>query len=271
MNRRKAILCIGLLTLAFSISLYAVTTSKVEAKNYQTTLNYGEYYHIASRRNMSDTGSIFWSFTGTNNSTGIEVWIFDEGNFTEFQNNTIAFGYLESDGSHYIDSGTWDVLYNNKWYVVFIHNQLLGGSTDLTIEVNFNRGLIVQTEVWYIVGIGAIFFVVVAIILWDQIRQARKKSSLHQTAHGSPSSFDRESKTRMMTKLDKRESRIRRERILEGGTLPTLSELVVYFPSNNEKITTAEVDVRGKTAIKSIVWINNQASFVDVDGSFIGT
>lgn len=126
-------------------------------------------------------------------------------------------------------------------------------------------------EIWYIVGIGAIFFVVVAIILWDQIRQARKKSSLHQTAHGSPSSFDRESKTRMMTKLDKRESRIRRERILEGGSLPTLSELVVYFPSNNEKITTAEVDVRGKTAIKSIVWINNQASFVDVDGSFIGT
>ncbi len=126
-------------------------------------------------------------------------------------------------------------------------------------------------EIWYIVGIGAIFFVVVAIILWDQIRQARRKSGLDQTAHGTPSSFDRESKTRMMTKLDKRESRIRRERILEGGTLPTLSELVVYFPSNNEKIKTAEVDVRGKTAIKSIVWINNQASFVDVDGSFIGT
>lgn len=126
-------------------------------------------------------------------------------------------------------------------------------------------------EIWYIVGIGAIFFVVVAIILWDQIRQARRKGGLSQTAHGTPSSFDRESKTRMMTKLDKRESRIRRERILEGGTLPTLSELVVYFPSNNEKINTAEVDVRGKTAIKSIVWINNQASFVDVDGSFIGT
>ncbi|MBK5113671.1 MAG: hypothetical protein KGD59_12430 [Candidatus Heimdallarchaeota archaeon] len=126
-------------------------------------------------------------------------------------------------------------------------------------------------EVWYIVGIGAIFFTVVGFILWDQIRQQRKKSSLDQGSHGSPSSFDKESKTRMMTKLDQRESRIRRERILEGGTLPTLNELVVYFPSKNEKITTAEVDVRGKTAIKSIVWINNQASFVDVDGSFIGT
>ncbi len=124
---------------------------------------------------------------------------------------------------------------------------------------------------WYIVGIGGIFLLVVAVIIWDQIRQAKKKSSLDQTAHGSPSSFDSESKTKMMSRLDKRESQLRRERILEGGTLPELSELVVYFPTRNEKITSTEVDVRGKTAVKSIVWINNQAAFVDVDGSFIGT
>ena len=270
MNRKKAILCIGLLTLAFYISLYAITVSMVEAKDYQTTLNYGEYYHVFTKRNMDNTTSIYWSFEGSNILVGIEVWIFDENNFTLFQSDTSsASGFQQSDGSHNNGSSTWGVFHLDKWYVVFWHNQLLGDSTDLDIEVIFNRGL--QTEVWYIVGIALIFMVVVSIILWDQIRQVRKKSSLLQTAHGSPSSFDRESKTRMMTKLDKRESRIRRERILEGGSLPTLSELVVYFPSNNERITTAEVDVRGKTAIKSIVWINNQASFVDVDGSFIGT
>lgn len=271
MTRKKAVLCIGLLTLVFYISLFAVTNSKVESKNYQTTLNYGDYYHITSRRNLTDTGSIEWSFTGSNNSTGIEVRIFDEYNFTEFQNGSIAFGYLESDGTHYIDSGTWDVLYNNKWTVVFIHNQLLGDPTNLSIDVNFNRGGLIESELWYVLGILGIFIVIVSIFLINHLLQAKKKSSLEQTAHGTPSSFDRDSKTRMMTKLDKRESRIRRERILEGGTLPTLTELVVYFPSNNVKITTAEIDVRGKTAIKSIVWINNQASFVDVDGSFIGT
>lgn len=128
-----------------------------------------------------------------------------------------------------------------------------------------------ENSLYYILGIVGIFVIVIGIIVWDQIRSARKKRDSNTSAHGSPSSFDAESKTKMMTKLDKRESLIRRERILEGEVLPELSELVVYFPSKNEKIDTVEVDVRGKTAIKSIVWINNQASFVDVDGSFIGT
>ncbi|MHA1125996.1 MAG: hypothetical protein ACTSQX_10255 [Candidatus Heimdallarchaeota archaeon] len=127
-------------------------------------------------------------------------------------------------------------------------------------------------DVLMIVGIVIIFGIVIAVILWDQIRNARKLSkNLDKSAHGSPSSFDAESKTKMMTRIDKRESKIRRERVLEGGTLPELTELAVYTPTLNEKISTPEVDVRGKTAIKSIVWINNQASFVDVDGSFIGT
>ncbi|HUT81543.1 MAG TPA: hypothetical protein VMZ29_10110 [Candidatus Bathyarchaeia archaeon] len=128
-----------------------------------------------------------------------------------------------------------------------------------------------MAEIWYLIGFGSIIIVVVLIFLIDQIRQARKKGTLETTAHGSPSSYDPDSKLKMMTRLDKRESMIRRERILEGGTLPEISELIVYFPNMNEKITSPEVDVRGKTAVKSIVWINNQASFVDVDGSFIGT
>jgi hypothetical protein len=128
-----------------------------------------------------------------------------------------------------------------------------------------------ENSLYYILGFVGIFVIVIFVIIWDQIRSARKKRAADTTAHGSPSSFDSESKTKMMTKLDKRESLIRRERILEGEVLPELSELVVYFPPKNEKIDAVEVDVRGKTAIKSIVWINNQASFVDVDGSFIGT
>ncbi len=128
-----------------------------------------------------------------------------------------------------------------------------------------------MAEIWYLVGFGSILLIVVLIFLIDQIRQARKKGTLESTAHGSPSSYDSESKLKMMTRLDKRESKIRRERILDGGTLPEISELIVYFPNMNEKLNSTEVDVRGKTAVKSIVWINNQAAFVDVDGSFIGT
>ncbi|MHA1244222.1 MAG: hypothetical protein ACTSP7_06560 [Candidatus Heimdallarchaeota archaeon] len=74
-----------------------------------------------------------------------------------------------------------------------------------------------------IVGITIVFSIVVVVILWDQIRNARRQSrDLAKSAHGSPSSFDAESKTKMMTRIDKRESMIRRERILEGGTLPEL-------------------------------------------------
>ncbi|MHA1212489.1 MAG: hypothetical protein ACTSSH_08515, partial [Candidatus Heimdallarchaeota archaeon] len=128
-----------------------------------------------------------------------------------------------------------------------------------------------ENSVWYFVGFGSIIVVVVLIFLIDQIRQGRKKSTLEGSPHSSPSSFDSDSKIKMITRLDKRESKMRRERILEGGTLPELSELIIYFPSMNEKITSTEVDVRGKTAIRSIVWINDQAAFVDVDGSYIGT
>jgi hypothetical protein len=126
-------------------------------------------------------------------------------------------------------------------------------------------------ELLMIIGIVVIFVLILAVILWDQIRQMRKKSTLSKAAPSSPSSFDKESKTKMMSQLDKRENKKRRERILEGGTIPELSELVIYYPTRNEKITTPAIDVRGKTAIKSIVWINDQAAFVDVDGSFIGS
>ncbi|HUU79204.1 MAG TPA: hypothetical protein VMX55_12735 [candidate division Zixibacteria bacterium] len=128
-----------------------------------------------------------------------------------------------------------------------------------------------ENELYMILGIVGIFIAVIGVIFWSQIRQARKRSSLEQETHVSPSSFDAESKTKMMTRLDKRESQLRRERILEGGTLPELSELMIYSPTKDEKINTPEVDVRGKTAVRSIVWINNQAAFVDVDGSFIGS
>ncbi|NHJ31604.1 MAG: hypothetical protein FK732_01960 [Asgard group archaeon] len=101
MNRKKAILCIGLLTLALSISLYTITTSNVVAKDYQATLSYGEYYHVAYKRTLDNTSSIEWSFTGTSTSVGIEVWVFNDVNFTIFQGDTTSDdGYQLSDGSY---------------------------------------------------------------------------------------------------------------------------------------------------------------------------
>lgn len=128
-----------------------------------------------------------------------------------------------------------------------------------------------EMQLYMILGISGIFVLVIGSILWNQIRQARKGSSLSESAHGSPSSFDAETKTKMLFRLDKRETQLRRERILEGGTLPELSELIIYSPVKDEKIDSPEVDIRGKVAIKSIVWVNCQAAFVDVDGSFIGS
>ncbi len=128
-----------------------------------------------------------------------------------------------------------------------------------------------ETELYMILGVTGIFVLVIGAILWNQIRQTRKKSNLSESAQGSPSSFNAEDKTKKIFRLDKRETQLRRERILEGGTLPELSELIIYSPLKNEKIDSKEVDIRGKVAIKSIVWINCQAAFVDVDGSFIGS
>ena len=57
-------------------------------------------------------------------------------------------------------------------------------------------------NVLMIVGIAVVFGIVIAVILWDQIRNARKQSkNLDKSAQGSPSSFDAESKTKMMTRI----------------------------------------------------------------------
>ncbi|MBD3189234.1 MAG: hypothetical protein GF308_01245 [Candidatus Heimdallarchaeota archaeon] len=128
-----------------------------------------------------------------------------------------------------------------------------------------------STDIIMIVGIVAVFALLIAALLWNQLRGRNKESRVGDSAYASPSSFESEQKTKMMSKIDKRQSQLRRERILEGGTLPELQELVIYSPEKNERISSTEVDVRGKSAIKSIVWVNNRAAFVDVDGSFIGT
>lgn len=125
--------------------------------------------------------------------------------------------------------------------------------------------------IYMIIGISVVFAVLLFFLLWHQIKETRQKKKQEEESYGGLSIFKSESKTDMITQIEKRESQIRREQILEGGTMPELSEIVIYSPFNNDKISTPEVDVRGKTALKSIVWVNNYAAFVDVDGSFIGT
>ncbi|NHJ48491.1 MAG: hypothetical protein FK733_11965 [Asgard group archaeon] len=270
MTKKKTIISICILVLTFTVSLYSVLLYETQAASYQTTLDYGDDYHISSNKKYGDRSTLDWSFEGSDNTTGINVFVLDENNYTLYMGSNPAYLFNLSNGAEYTDSGVWAIPYYDIWHIVFL-NQVNESSTTLTIEISFSRNLLARNELWYVIGITGIVVIVVSIIIFDQVRGYRKKKGIDSSAHGSPSSFDAESKTKMLTKLDKRESRIRRERILEGETLPELSELVIYFPGKNEKIDAVEVDVRGKTAIKSIVWVNNQAAFVDVDGSFIGT
>lgn len=139
LRNRKRIL--GLLVLfSFTIPFFT-NIGLAQAKSYQVILSYGEYFYASSGRSIDETGSIDWSFSGSNAIIGIEVWVLDETNFALFQaDSPSAVGYEQSDGSYYSDSGSWNVQEFGKWWIVFWHNQLLGGSTTLTIEVDFISG-----------------------------------------------------------------------------------------------------------------------------------
>jgi len=137
-NRKRMI---GLLVLFSLTVLFFTNLGLAQGKSYQVTLSFSEYFSVSSGRTMDETGSIDWSFSGSNIVVGINVWILDETNFALFEaDNPSAVGYEQSDGSYYSDSGSWNVQALDTWWIVFLHDQLIGGSTTLTIEVDFIGG-----------------------------------------------------------------------------------------------------------------------------------
>ncbi|MHA1794066.1 MAG: PPC domain-containing protein [Promethearchaeota archaeon] len=80
------------------------------------------------------TGYIHWSFSGTNNQAGIEVFAVDSGNFTRLKNSQSYSYYLLSNGQYYSASGNFYPTYLSDWSIVFKH---VGPSSDPT-NLSFN-------------------------------------------------------------------------------------------------------------------------------------
>lgn len=100
------------------------------------TLDYDEY--VALYQNDAEKGgTIEWSFEGSNDYVGIEVWMFTVSEYNAFISGNSANGYQLSDGEYYIDSGTFTIPTSDDWYIVFWNTDSDEQSTYLTYEATY--------------------------------------------------------------------------------------------------------------------------------------
>jgi len=173
-NRRL----LAIIVISCLIAITSLSFNKVAGTNYSVTLYYGEYFYTSSIGTIGIEGFVDWSFSGSNEFVGIDVYIMDEVNFWAFDYDLFfSEGYTVSDGSYYDDFGSFDFPKTRTWYIVFFHNDLTSmlQSTTLDITVDFNYGgfglgillLIIILPIVVVVGIITLIVVLV-------IRKKRK-------------------------------------------------------------------------------------------------
>jgi len=163
---------IGIIAVSTFLTVAIIGIQQASAGNYSCYLVYGEHYAVFSSNSMTTADSIFWSFSATNGVL-LDVWILDDYNFSIYDNDGIFSGHQVSNYEGTYDSGTFDIPYEDKWYVIFVHDDSaeLFVTTHVIIEVNFigiggdsNLGLIlgIVIPVVVVIVVGAVVGSVIA-------------------------------------------------------------------------------------------------------------
>jgi len=176
-------LIIGVAITGIFLTLFFVSNTPVEAQSYNITIPYGGDFSVYSEGIMDTTGDIYWSFSATNN-VYLDVWICDDYNYDIFDGGGTAEGYHVSNFEDYYDSGTFDIPYEDKWYVIFMNNDYYEyTSTSVSITVNFH-GVQTGSNLILILVIVIPVVVVIAIVglaVGLSVRNKRKKAEIVQT------------------------------------------------------------------------------------------
>jgi len=164
---------LGLIAVFVIVAITVVGLSSAQGKDYSANLELLEYFSVGPSRTMDETGTIEWAFTGSNTAVGITVIIMDEENYLLFvADDPAALGYIVSDGSYYSHSGTFTIPELDKWYVVFMHLDVLVPLQTSTVNmtVNFIGGglaiwLLIIIIVAPIVVVGGIITLIVVLLI----------------------------------------------------------------------------------------------------------
>ena len=88
--------------------------------SFSANLTMNQYAPVYAEAEGLD--QLYWEFAGSLSNIGITVRVMDSIQYLKFTNLESYIYYPLSDGSYYIDSGTFTVpYYDIKWYVVFIN------------------------------------------------------------------------------------------------------------------------------------------------------
>ena len=168
-NRRLlAVIVIGVLIAVTSVSLV-----KVAGKDYSVTLGYGEHFYTSNVGTIGIEGFVNWSFSGSNEFVGIEVYIMDEFNFELFQVwGVFRESYTVSDGSYYDDFGSFDFPAEDTWYIFFFHNDLTAMLQTTTVDISVDfvggglvLGILLVIIIAPIVVVAAVITLIVVLVL----------------------------------------------------------------------------------------------------------
>jgi len=178
-NFRRTI--IGATITGIFLALFLVNIAPAEAKSYNTTLYYGDYFVVHSGGTMDTSGSIYWFFSATNN-VWLDVWIFDDTNYDLFYNGYSASGYHVSIYEGSSDSGTFNIPHEDKWHVVFWDEDLLElfSSTYVSITVNF-YGLSSNLTLILAIVIPIVVLASIGLAVGLSVKNKRKKAEIQQS------------------------------------------------------------------------------------------
>ena len=189
MRKRQFLLILSIILLMNSAIIYNSYSKKEnfnQVSKFKLRLSFEsslEYKHYAAVHGNAGEGDRFeWEFSGTNNYVGIIVMAMTESEFSKFQNGGTYYYYPLSNGSYYIDSGTFQPQSYDDWYIVFYNNDPDVQITYLTYEVNLvldnahgNGGDdSLFDSIFFPIIIGVIVVVIIGIVI-GVIQQSKKK------------------------------------------------------------------------------------------------
>ena len=155
-----------------------IGVGNVHGSTHVVDLSYGEHFAISSEIKIGKTGSIEWSFLGTNFWEGITVLMYDESNYVKFiGDNPSAQGYELSDGSFYHASGTWIPPKKDIWHIVFINLDNDMFDTTVTIEVTFTPGEMAEWLLAIIIVAPILFVAGITVLVVFRVRKRKRELS----------------------------------------------------------------------------------------------
>ena len=133
-------------------------------------------YAVSSEEELGPSNMIYYTFEGTNENVGVNVWILDDANYTLYLNEQPSKGFEVDDGSRSSSFGLWTPPRKDVWHVLFLYSSNDPSQvSEVTVNVIFVTTKMIgwATSFYYLLPILSI--VVKLLVIFIIIAKHNKK------------------------------------------------------------------------------------------------